>query len=199
MQQPGYLRKTATVDVCFVIPSAAEGSAVASCRTEPRFHCPNRSSRKPQPPDFLSSRAQPRDLQLPVAERNPASQSQQPSSRKTATAPIFCHPERSRGICSCQSAEPNPAPVPTAVLKENCKPPDFFCHPERSRGICSCQSAEPNPPLSPTAVLKENCKRPICHPERSRGICSRQLPNRTLYQRRCGLSPRTFRFSLKPA
>jgi hypothetical protein len=47
--------------------------------------------------------------------------------RKTASA-RFCHPERSRGICSCA--------VPASTAKEKRK--TFLCHPERSRGICSC-------------------------------------------------------------
>ena len=72
----------------FVIPSAAEGSAVLS--TSHRMHM----EATPFP---LSSRAQPRDLQFSP-----------PATGCTwKRHPSLCHPERSRGICSSLHQPPD--------------------------------------------------------------------------------------------
>ncbi len=133
---------------CRVIPSEAEGPAVARSATNLLLFA-------------VSSRAESRDLQLLAVPRTYFF--------------LQCHPERSRGTCSCSqyheptsfcSVIPSEAEgsavarsatnlLPFAV-SSRAKPRDlqllavprtyFFlqCHPERSRGTCSCsQCHEP--------------------------------------------------------
>ena len=95
----------------------------------------------------MSSRAKPRDLQS----------SQTSTQHRRQRHSPFCHPERSRGICSPLNQQSN--------LNDSATLP--FVIPSEAEGSAV---------LSTSTQHRRQRHSPLCHPERSRGICSPLKP-----------------------